>query len=65
MTLQELKMEHFLPFPTASTFHCGADAVGRRNTRTQTNPDNTTCSRCLEQLHLDEVGMEMERQAGV
>lgn len=56
---------HFLPYPTSGTFLCGFDAVGRRSTRTQTNPDNTTCARCLEQLHLDDVNAELERKAGI
>lgn len=58
-------MEHFLPYPTSSTFICGADAVGRRNTRTQTKVENTTCRRCLEQLALDDLNTEMERAAGL
>ena len=41
-------MEHYLPHPLSGAFACGADAVGRRNTRTQTNPYNTTCARCQE-----------------
>lgn len=60
-----IHMIHFLTYPTASTFICGADAVGRRNTRVQTNSENTTCARCLEQLHLDDVEVEMERSAGI
>lgn len=58
-------MVHFLPYPTSETFHCNADAVGRRNIQIQTNPDNTTCARCLEQLHLDDVNAELERKAGI
>lgn len=40
-------MTHLLSYPTSSTFECGADAVGRRNTRVQMDPNHTTCSRCL------------------
>lgn len=31
---------------TNSTFVCGADAVGRRNTRLDTDPTVTTCAAC-------------------
>lgn len=41
-------MEHLLTHPIAGTFACGADALGRRNPRVQTDPRNTTCRRCLE-----------------
>lgn len=42
---------HWLTWPTSSTYACGADAVGRRNTRTDTDKSNTTCFRCLEVQH--------------
>jgi hypothetical protein len=38
-------MQHFQPHP-ASTFVCGADAVGRRNSRLDPDPTATTCDKC-------------------
>lgn len=40
-------MTHLLHYRTAYRFACGASALGRRDTRTQTDPANTTCPRCL------------------
>lgn len=40
-------MAHLLHYPTAHRFACGAAAAGRRDTRTQTDPANTTCPHCL------------------
>lgn len=42
---------HFLHWPTSSTYLCGADAVGRRSTRRDGDPENTTCARCLGHEH--------------
>lgn len=43
-------MQHFIFHPTNSTFACGADAVGRRNTRLDTDPWQTSCGRCIEAM---------------
>lgn len=42
-----LAIIHFLTYPTSSTYLCGADAVGRRNTRVDPDPANTSCAACL------------------
>lgn len=54
-------MYHFLAHPTDSTYACGVDAVGRRNTRNDTNPYLTECPRCMrspywmpEDTHLED-----------
>ena len=39
-------MQHFIGYPTNSSYVCGADAIGRRNTRTDTDPALTTCRAC-------------------
>lgn len=39
-------MQHFIGYPTNSSYLCGKDAIGRRNTRTDTNPALTTCRAC-------------------
>ena len=38
---------HFLTWPTAGEYACGADAVGRRNTARDTDEKQTTCVNCL------------------
>lgn len=46
-------MIHYLPNGPrwiSSTYACGRDAVGRRSTRTDTDPKQTTCPQCLEEL---------------
>ncbi|WP_155838820.1 hypothetical protein [Arthrobacter castelli] len=40
-------MKHYLPHPIASTYACGADAVGRRH-HGDTNPALTECHRCRD-----------------
>lgn len=42
---------HYLTWPTAETYACGANAVGRRNTRTDTDIHLTTCAPCIEVAH--------------
>lgn len=48
-------MIHYLssgPRWISETYFCGADAVGRRSTRTDLDPEQTTCPKCLaEPLH--------------
>lgn len=39
---------HYLHWPTASTYPCGANAVGRRNTAVDTKAANTSCAHCLK-----------------
>lgn len=39
---------HFLSWTTSSTYLCGADAVGRRNTARDTDHWNTTCIPCMD-----------------
>lgn len=39
---------HFLTWLTSSTFLCGADAVGRRNTTRDTDHWNTSCVPCMD-----------------
>lgn len=43
----DIPMTHLLHYPTAYRFACSASALGRRDTRTQCDPANTTCPRCL------------------
>jgi hypothetical protein len=38
-------MQHFATYP-GSTFVCGANATGRRNSLRDADPDVTTCPRC-------------------
>ena len=45
--MPSLNTVHFLTWPTAETYLCGADAVGRRNTARDTNHWNTSCVKCL------------------
>jgi hypothetical protein len=40
-------MQHYLAHPLSESYVCGADAVGRRNTRTDTDVSLTTCRQCL------------------
>lgn len=40
-------MQHFATYP-GSTFVCGADATGQRNSLRDADPDRTTCPRCQE-----------------
>jgi hypothetical protein len=39
-------MQHFTTWSASSTFVCGADAVGRRNSRNDVNPTLTECYAC-------------------
>lgn len=39
-------MQHYIGYPTNSSYVCGADAIGRRNTRTDTDTTLTTCRAC-------------------
>lgn len=43
-------MQHFLSYPTNSTYACGADAVGRRRSRIDTNPFLTECVKCMRSV---------------
>jgi hypothetical protein len=45
--MPSLNTVHFLTWPTAETYLCGADAVGRRNTARDTDHGNTSCVKCL------------------
>jgi hypothetical protein len=45
--MPSLNTVHFLTWPTAETYLCGADAVGRRNTARDTDHWNTSCVKCL------------------
>lgn len=38
---------HYLTGGRSSTYLCGANALGRRNTRTDCDENQTTCPRCL------------------
>lgn len=40
-------MQHYLTDGRSSTYLCGANAWGRRNTRTDCDENETTCRRCL------------------
>lgn len=42
---------HYLTWPTAESYACGANAVGRRNTRTDTDRTQTTCEQCTTVIH--------------
>lgn len=42
--------QHFLTWGTSETYLCGANAVGRRNTRVDTDRTKTTCRQCREVL---------------
>jgi hypothetical protein len=39
-------MQHFTTWSASSTFVCGADAVGRRNSRLDVDPSLTDCAAC-------------------
>lgn len=41
-------MRHFITYPTNSTYACGANAVGRRNSRLDPDPNETSCRDCME-----------------
>lgn len=49
-----LGITHYLHWPTASTYLCGANAVGRRRTDVDTKAVNTSCAPCLK--HPDHPG---------
>lgn len=38
---------HYLTDGRSSSYACGANAVGRRNTRTDCDENQTSCTRCL------------------
>ena len=38
---------HYLTDGRSSSYVCGANAVGRRNTRTDCDENQTSCTRCL------------------
>lgn len=42
--------QHYLTYPTNSAAVCGADMVGRRNSRTDSDPAATTCPECNARL---------------
>ena len=42
---------HYLTDGRSSTYLCGANALGRRNTRTDCDENQTTCPRCLNNPH--------------
>lgn len=42
--------QHFIHEGRSETYACGANAVGRRNTPLDTNPELTTCPRCRVEL---------------
>lgn len=44
-------MQHFIGYPTNSSYLCGADAIGRRNTRTDTDTTLTTCRACKASMY--------------
>lgn len=44
-------MQHFIGYPTNSSYLCGEDSIGRRNTRTDTDPTLTTCRACKVSPH--------------
>lgn len=46
-------MTHLLHYPTATYFACGMNAAGRRNTRVQCDPANTTCRHCLAWIEMN------------
>lgn len=49
MTIQDtMTIQHYSYYPTNDTFACGIDALGRRSSRRDTNPDLTTCARCID-----------------
>lgn len=39
-------MQHYIGYPTNSSYLCGTYAVGQRNTRTDMNATLTTCRAC-------------------
>lgn len=52
---------HYLPTGYSTEFICGANAVGRRSTREQMDPANTTCAKCKA----TEFWQETAAEAGV
>lgn len=51
-------MQHFIGYPTNSSFLCGASAIGQRNTRTDSDPALTTCRTCQADPHFKQVAAE-------
>lgn len=50
---------HYLTWPTANSYACGANAVGRRNTSRDTDPKQTTCIHCKEVIrYMEEAKAE-------
>lgn len=47
--------QHFIHDGRSETYACGANAVGRRNTRQDTNRELTTCPRCRVELAREEL----------
>lgn len=45
--MPSLNTVHFLTWPTAGEYLCGADAVGRRSTSRDTDHWQTSCVNCL------------------
>ena len=45
--MPSLNIVHFLTYGAAESYACGADAVGRRSTARDTDPEQTTCVDCL------------------
>lgn len=54
-----MNLQHFIHDGRSTTYACGADALGRRNTRLDTNAELTTCCQCLAQL--EQTAPEAER----
>lgn len=56
-----MNIQHFIYYPTNDTFACGINAVGRRSTRLDTNPDLTTCARCQANMKATERRQEAQQ----
>ena len=58
------KMQHYLTDGRSSTYLCGVNAWGRRNTRTDCDENQTICRRCLDSLDHPSQQTELNATAG-
>ena len=51
--------QHYMSYPTNETAVCGADMLGRRDSRVDSDPEATTCPQCKEWLARQEELLEL------
>lgn len=57
-------MQHFITHPLNPVFACGADAVGRRNSRNDVDPLGVTCRNCMATEPWREEMLKLELETG-